>query len=407
MEDVLRDLVVPGDTRIVLLVVDGLGGLPGPAGQTELEAARHPHLDRLAEKADLGMLEMVGPGITPGSGAGHLALFGYDPLQYQIGRGILSALGIGIQPESGDIFARGNFCTLAEDGTILDRRAGRIATAVSAELCSWIESRIGRIEDVVIRLAPEKEHRFVLHLRGDSLSQFVTDTDPQKEGLRPLEAQATRSKGEKTARIVNEFVARALSALRARPRGGLGANGVLLRGFAGIPKIPLFADRTGLRPAAIATYPMYRGLARLLGMKVLPAAEDEDLSALGRSLADAWEGSDFFYVHVKKADSFGEDGDFEAKMRVLEEVDRVLVPAIEALRPDVFAVSGDHSTPAVMKGHSWHPVPLMIASRWTRFRKGATFGEGSCANGRLGTFPARDLMGMLLAHAGRLRKFGA
>lgn len=405
MADLLRGLAQAAQTRIVLLVMDGLGGLPRePGGPTELEAAATPNLDDLARRSALGLLDPVYPAITPGSGPGHLALFGYDPVEHLVGRGILSAFGVGLDVGEGDVALRGNFATLAADGTISDRRAGRIPTQTCRELCARLAREISRLEDVEVIFHPEKEHRLVVLLRGEDLSPEITDTDPQKEGRPIAQAQPRGSDpaAVRTARILNELSRRVVEVLRGRET----ANAVLLRGADRRPCLPSFRDRFGLRAAAIATYPMYRGLARLAGMDILPAPEEEDYAALARTLRDAWDRYDFFFVHVKKTDSYGEDGDFEGKMRVIERVDAVLVPAIRDLAPAAFAVTADHSTPAVLAAHSWHPVPLLLHAKFVR--GGADrFGESACARGELGRLPSRALMGLLLAHAGRLAKYGA
>lgn len=404
--DLPRELRVNASTKIVFLVVDGLGGLPPEAGgKTELETAERPNLNALAPRSLLGLAEIVGAGITPGSGAGHLALFGYEPLQHRVGRGILSALGIGLEVRPENVYARGNFATVDEAGLVIDRRAGRIPTGQCAALCRKLQETVGRIEDVEIGFHPERDHRFVLCLSGAGLGDAVSDTDPQRTGIRPLPALANRAGSEKTARIVNRLLEKAAAALgNEKP-----ANAILLRGFARKPSLATFEERYGLKAAAVATYPMYRGLARLLGMDVLETSEEEDLDRLGEVVRSNWDKYDFFFVHVKKADSFGEDGNFSGKVRVVEAVDRRLVPALIGLKPDVFVVTGDHSSPAVMKSHSWHPVPFLLHARFVRPapRPALEFGETACADGQLGTFPAVRIMAYVLAHAGRLTKFGA
>jgi 2,3-bisphosphoglycerate-independent phosphoglycerate mutase len=401
--EILQSLSQPSPSKIVLLVMDGLGGLPRePGGRTELETARRPNMNALARTASLGLIDMVGSGITPGSGAGHLALFGYDPIEHQIGRGVLSALGIGMDVSAQDVCIRGNFCTLAEDGTIADRRAGRIPTAEAARLCEILGSAIPHIEDAQVAVVPEKEYRFVLRFRGPGLDGRVADTDPQKEGRRPLKAAAEVPEAKKTARLADIFAALAGQALKGRKP----ANGVLLRGFDTYPKIATLRELYGLNAACVGTYPMYRGLAKLVGMEVLTTSEEEDFATLARVLREAWPTFDYFFIHVKKTDSYGEDGNFEKKVEVIERVDAALVPAIVELGPGVLAIAGDHSTPAVVKGHSWHPVPLLLSSPFCRGGE-SEYGETACARGALGRFPAVELMSHLLAHSGRLAKFGA
>ena len=395
---VLKEIVKEGKTKIVLLVIDGVGGLP-VNGKTELEAASIPELDKLARESSCGLIEPVFPGLTPGSGPGHLALFGYHPIKYNIGRGILEALGVDLEVKGGDVTARGNFCTVEGD-VVVDRRAGRISTEKNRELIELLRSKIERIEDVEVILKSGREHRFVLLLRGPGLSDRVTDTDPHKEGERVLSCRATAPEGEKTARVVNEFLSRVREILKNEKP----ANFVLLRGFSGMPDIPLFPDTYKIKACGIATYPMYRGLARLVGMEVYPAGETPQ--DLVHTLRELWQRYDYFYLHVKKTDSYGEDGNFDGKVHMLEEVDRI-IPEILSLSPDVFAVTGDHSTPVLMRSHSWHPVPFILHSRFALPDDAKAFTERECAKGILGRFPALYVTSLLLAHAGRLDKFGA
>ncbi len=397
--ELARRLHRPAASKILWLVLDGLGGLPHPeSGLSELETAHTPHLDALAAESALGLSMPVGYGITPGSGPGHLALFGYDPLQFDIGRGVLEATGIGFPLEPSDVAARGNFCTLAADGTIADRRAGRLPSEQSVAIVERLRGI--RIDGLEVFVEPVREHRFVLVLRGAGLSAAISETDPQAEGVAPLPCRALGPEGEATAAAVNEFVARAAALIGDEPA----ANGLVLRGVASIPSLPQMRDVWGLRPASCAIYPMYRGLARLAGMTALPAGDDigDQTAALG----EHWDDYDYFFCHYKYTDSAGEDGDFDAKVRRLEEFDAAL-PGLRALEPDVLVISGDHSTPAVMAAHSWHPVPFLLYSRTARYRAGAVFSEADCAQGMLGAFPAKEALPLAMAHAGRLAKYGA
>jgi 2,3-bisphosphoglycerate-independent phosphoglycerate mutase len=398
--ELIKRLAQPADTKIVMLVMDGLGGLPGEAGRgTALEAAATPHLDALAAEGVCGLHQPVAAGITPGSGPAHLALFGYDPLHYEVGRGVLAALGIGFDLQPGDVAARGNFCTLDDQGRVSDRRAGRIATELCRDLCGKL--RDISLEGVRIFVEPVKEYRFLLVLRGENLRGDIADTDPQKVGAEPLPPEARSAEAQTTA----DTVARFLEAARERLADDHPANMVLLRGFSQRPQWPTMPEIFGLRPAAVAGYPMYRGVSRLLGMEVLEtgAAVDEELATLLKN----WHDYDFFYCHVKKTDSAGEDGDFDRKAALIEEVDRRL-PHLLELKPDVLIVTGDHSTPAAMKSHSWHPVPVLLHSPTCRPDGVERFGERACMAGGLGPrFPATDLMALAMAHAGRLAKFGA
>jgi 2,3-bisphosphoglycerate-independent phosphoglycerate mutase len=395
----IRQISVISPSKIVMLVIDGLGGLPdAKAGKTELETARTPHLDQLAEKGICGLIDPVSPGITPGSGPGHLALFGYDPLRFKIGRGVLEALGIGFELKKDDVAARGNFCTVDDEGLITDRRAGRITTDKCTELCTLL-SQI-KLKDVKLFISPVKEHRFSLVLRGKELSAELSDTDPQKTGVAPYAAKHTKITARHTAGIVNELISEAKRILaKHRP-----ANMILLRGFSKLPDIPSMFETYKLTPAAIASYPMYKGLAKLVGMKIFNAGSDidEELNILNQHYTE----HDFFYIHVKETDSAGEDGDFKRKVKVIEQVDSAL-PRLLNLKPEVIIVTGDHSTPAVLKGHSWHPVPLLLYSQWCRPDKAKEFSESACVSGGLGRIPATDIMPLAMANALKLKKFGA
>jgi len=398
-----RDLAVKTETRIVQLVVDGLGGLPNETGRSELEVARTPNLDELARRALCGLADPVAPGITPGSGPGHLAIFGYDPLRWEIGRGVLEALGIGVELEPGDVAARGNFVTLDGTGTIVDRRAGRLPTEQCLQLCARLQAEIREIEGVEVLIRPVREHRFALILRGEGLGDALEDTDPQRLGTRPRPVVARDEASERTAHVVRRFLERAFEILADQSP----ANGVTLRGFSRRPNLPSMSDVFRLTPAAIATYPMYRGLARLVGMHLIETPPEEDLSALADRLRENFDRYDYFFVHVKKTDSCGEDGDFEGKVRVLERVDEVLIPAILALRPDVVAITGDHSTPSVLRGHSWHPVPYLLYAKHLQSDDVTEFSERAFLRGGLGRFRLVEGLPQLLAHAQKLLKYGA
>jgi 2,3-bisphosphoglycerate-independent phosphoglycerate mutase len=399
LHDLTRQLHVNNGTKIVLYVGDGLGGLPQkPGGLTELETARTPNLDALAQQGILGGSIPVLPGISPGSGPGHLALFGYDPLKYVIGRGALEATGIGFELQEGDVAIRANFCTLDAAGNITDRRAGRIASDKSAALA--VKLRDVKIPGIKVFVEPVKEHRFVIVFRGPGLAGNVRDTDPQRTSVPPLEPVATDRDSEKTAQIAREFVRQARALLADQPL----ANGLTLRGFSGKPKLPSYEEVYGLNAAAIAVYPMYKGLARLVGMDIVgkPQTLDEQMTLLEQN----WSKYDFFFIHFKYTDSTGEDGDFAAKVKRTEEYDAA-VPRITALKPDVFIATGDHSTPSMLKSHSWHPVPTLLWAANCRTDGCQKFGESECLRGGLGQFEAKYLMTLALANAGRLGKYGA
>jgi len=397
--ELIKTITRPSPAKIVLLVIDGLGGLPDPqTGKTELETANTPHLDQLATKAICGLIDPVGPGITPGSAPGHLALFGYDPLTFTIGRGVLEATGIDFNLESGDVAARGNLCTVDEAGLVTDRRAGRISTAKSTELCQLLDGLV--IDKAKILVRPVKEHRFIVVFRGEGLAPDVSDSDPQQIGVAPRTITALNPQASRTASIASQFVARAKVILAKQHP----ANMVLLRGFSQRPQLPTMGEIYQLKPAAIASYPMYRGLAKMVGMEVLETGTNiEDEFA---TLKQNYANYDFFFLHIKGADSAGEDGDFDRKVRIIERVDNAL-STLMSLEPDVVVVTGDHSTPALLKGHSWHPVPILLYSKWCRPDRVGEFSESACTAGGLGRFPATQVMLLAMANALKLTKFGA
>lgn len=398
-QHILSELVQPASTKIVLLVMDGVGDVPSKEGKTPLQVARKPNLDRLAKESDLGQTIPVMHGVTPGSGPGHLAMFGYDPIKYQIGRGILEALGSDVPVGEKDVVARANFATI-QSGVVVDRRAGRPSTEESAKVVEKLAKSIQRIEDVEISFYPGKEHRFVVKLTGEGLDDRLSDADPQKEGKAFVYTEPLSPEAEKTARIVNKLLDEIKKVLSNEPK----MNCALMRGFSKYPNLPQFPQLYKLKAAAVATYPMYRGIAKLVGMQVVQTGNT--VKEEFETVKSAWKDFDFFYVHVKKTDSYGEDGDFDSKVHVIEEVDEAL-PILLQLQPDALIVTGDHSTPVSLKAHSWHPVPLMICSKYTRRGLSNSFDEFECARGSLGTIYAVDVIGLILAHALRLEKFGA
>jgi 2,3-bisphosphoglycerate-independent phosphoglycerate mutase len=404
--ELMRKLALEEDTKIVLIVLDGLGGLPmTPEGPTELEAARTPNLDALAARSICGLSTAVEPGLTPGSGPGHLSLFGYDPIEHMVQRGVLAALGIGFDLQPGDLAARGNFCSVdPETGVITDRRAGRIPSELGARLCEELcHVQLPAVDQVFVE--PVKEYRFTLILRGEGLEDGLTDTDPQETGVPPLPVKATCPEAEATAELVNRWLAEARAVLAAdAEENGHPANSCNLRGIAKDPGLPKMPEIYKLHCGAIATYPMYRGVAKLAGMEVLPTGETIEDEV--ETLEEHWADYDFFFFHVKKTDSRGEDGDFDAKAAVIEHFDQVL-PDILALEPDVVIVTGDHSTPALWKAHSWHELPVLLWSRYVRPDSAREFGERACMGGGLGHIYHVDLLPLAMAHAKRLAKYGA
>jgi 2,3-bisphosphoglycerate-independent phosphoglycerate mutase len=397
--ELIKQLSITSPTKIVLLVIDGLGGLPHPqTGKSELETASTPNLDRLAKEGNCGLIDPVGMGITPGSSPGHLALFGYDPVKFNVGRGVVETMGIDFELEEKDIAARGNFGTVDKKGLVTDRRAGRISTDKCTELCQLLEKI--EIEGIKLFVLPVREHRFAVVFRGEGLEPEISDSDPQQTGIAPKAVKAQRETARRMADVANEFIEKARKALA----GQHPANMVLLRGFSQRPDIPTMGEVYKLKPAAIASYPMYRGLARLVGMEILEtgASIKEEMATLKKSYADY----DFFFIHIKGTDSAGEDGDFERKVNTIQEIDQAL-PALIDLKPDVMVVTGDHSTPAVLKGHSWHPVPVLLHSRYCRPDRVVEFTEQACIMGGLGRFPGTQVMPLAMANALKLNKFGA
>ena len=394
----LADVCRATESKIVLLVVDGLGGAPHPeTKRTELETARLPNLDRLAGRSAAGLTTPVMQGITPGSGPGHMALFGYDPVKYLMGRGVLEALGIDVELGSGDLAARGNLCTLDNNNNIVDRRAGRIPTAESAPLVEMLNDI--EISGVDVKVYPVQDYRFVLVMRGEGLDDKISETDPQTVGVIPLEARALNDSSERAAAHVRTFVTAAGEALREREY----ANMAMLRGFSLLPELPDFGERYNLNPGAVAAYPMYRGLAKIVGMRVIPTGMtfDDELD----TLEEHFDEHDFFFLHYKPADAAGEDGDFHGKVRTLEALDAGIARLLE-MQPDVLVIAGDHSTPAILAAHSWHPVPLLLHSKWTEGDGIGAFTERECATGSIGRIPATEIMMLAMAHAEKLLKYG-
>ena len=399
--ELIRELHLKNATKMILLVMDGLGGAPVEAGgSTELEAASTPNMDRLANEGTLGQIIPIDFGITPGSGPAHLALFGYDPLVYDAGRGVLEATGIGMTVEAGAVSARGNFCTLDSQGLISDRRAGRIPTDEALPIVESLNAV--QIPEVQIEVRHVREYRFAVIMRGEGLHAAILDTDPQSTGKAPLPATAELPEAEKTAGFFNLWIHAAQAALKDQPK----ANGLTLRGFSSDPALPSFNDVYGVKAACVAVYPMYKGISKLVGMEIVDFKGENPTDEFG-AVKQHWDAFDFFFIHIKKTDSRGEDGDFKKKAEVIETVDAAL-PQLLELEPDVLAITGDHSTPALLRQHSWHPVPLLLWAPATVLADSQDqFGERACQMGGLGTFPSKELLSLMMAHAGRLQKFGA
>ena len=398
-------LLVKTNAKLALIVLDGLGDIAtgGPDSSTPLEAAHTPNLDALTQNSAQGRMIPVAPGITPGSGPGHLGLFGYDPLEFQVGRGVIEALGLGIELKAGDVCARANFCTMDAKGLVTDRRAGRIATEVCEELCDILSKKIKKIGDTQVIIRAGKEHRFVVIFRGKGLEGSLTDSDPNREGLpiaavKPTDAKSAKQK--KAAKLVADFYAAALPLIAKKKP----ANGFLMRGIAHQPAIPTFEQRYGLRAAAIAVYPMYKGLAQLVGMEKIEGPQTI-AEQFERYVAE-YDNYDYFFIHYKYTDKAGEDGNFEAKKKAIEDFDAAL-PILLQKKPDVLAITGDHSTPVAMKGHSWHPQPVLLNSACSGSDKLERFTETGANMGSLGIFEAKYLIRLMQANAKMFDKFGA
>jgi 2,3-bisphosphoglycerate-independent phosphoglycerate mutase len=401
MNHVVDQLATENTTKIIFLVMDGVGGLPMEGkGGTELQVAQKPNLDQLATKSICGLMDPILPGITPGSGPAHFALFGYNPIESNIGRGVLEAAGINLPMTDRDVAIRINFATIDKNGNIIDRRAGRIDTEECKRVCKKIRDNVSLAPDAEFIIEAVKEHRAALLIRGDNLGGELADTDPQKLGVPPLDPQAVNKESQKTAQLAKRFLDQAFKVLSDEQK----ANALLLRGFAKHRPYKSMLERYKLKTLAVANYPMYRGVAFLLNMDLHPVTAD--IKSEFEAVAQNYEKYDFFFVHVKPTDSKGEDGDFDAKVKVIEQVD-ALIPMLTSLNPDVFVVTADHSTPAIMKGHSWHPVPVLLHSKFCRTDNVTKFDEISCIQGGLGRMPSMQLMPIILANAQRLMKYGA
>jgi len=406
LDTLYSELTIKTNAKLALIVLDGVGDIATAAQDymTPLEAARTPNLDALVRQGCAqGRMTPVAPGITPGSGPGHLGLFGYDPLEFEVGRGVIEALGLGMELKAGDVAARANFCTLDQQGLVTDRRAGRIATEICEELCAKLAAKIKKVGDVEVIIKAGKEHRFVVVFRGQGLEGPITSTDPNREGLplataKPEDAQSAGQK--KTAKAINDFYALALPILAQHPK----ANGFLMRGIAHQPDIPMFEQRYGLKAAAIAVYPMYKGLAQLVGMAKIEGPQTI-AEQFERYVAE-YDRYDYFFIHYKYTDKYGEDGNFAAKTKAIEELDAAL-PILLRKMPDVLAITGDHSTPCALKGHSWHPQPVLLHSACSGSDKLERFTETGANAGSLGVFPAKFLIRLMQANARMFDKFGA
>lgn len=397
----LFPLVLQNNKKIIFLILDGLGGLPFTSdGKTELETANTPNMDQLAKAGTLGLAHPIHIGVTPGSGPAHLSLFGYDPFKFFVGRGPMSASGVGVNVNNGDVACRVNFCTLDEKGNVTDRRAGRIPNEIAIPLVERLKTIT--IPGVEVEVVHVREYRFSIIMRGDGLDHRIADTDSQKLGVPPLIITSTDPAAHKTAEYFELFLQKARELIKDEKQ----ANGLLLRGFGTNPNLPSFYERYKLKAACIAVYPMYRGVSKLCGMDIIKFDGTSPADEF-KALADNWNDYDYFFVHIKKTDSMGEDGNFDGKVKIIESVDQAL-PDLLKLNPDVLLITGDHSTPALMKSHSWHPVPVLLSAPGRALPDlQSEFGERACALGGLGVIHSTDLLPLALANTDKLGKYGA
>lgn len=408
-----------GGHKVVLLILDGVGDvITRDQPRTPLDRAVTPNLDALAARSALGRIVPVAQGVTPGSGPGHLALFGYDPAapETDIGRGVLEALGVGMDVGRGDVLARGNFATADAAGELTDRRAGRPSNDENRRLVAKMQESLDgeglggeEQEGVEARLHAGEGHRFVLRLRGDGLSAELRDTDPQATGVPPKPPAADGDSPSREARRTVGLVQRVVAAMERALADEEKANRALLRGFSSLPHLAPMNELYRLRCGAFAGYPLYRGVASVCGMDVVECGKG--MGEVVDAVARHWEDFDYFFLHLKKPDMAGEDGDADAKARAIEAADAE-IPRLMGLGsgghgPAALAITGDHSTPAPMAAHSWHPVPLLLHSRNCFVDEARRFTELEAIRGHVGTIPSMHLMGLLLANAGRLAKYGA
>jgi len=398
-------------SKILFIVIDGVGGLPLPeTGLTELETAFTPNLNKMASRGITGMSMPIAPGIAPGSGVAHLALFGYDPIKYAIGRGAIAAYGVNLDMEKGNVAVRVNFAGFSPEGAVMDRRAGRLSTEKNMKLCKML--RDIKIPGVDIIVETVLDYRSVVIFKGEGLYPNLSDSDPQRVGksIFPGEIKALDDESSSMKEIAIKFVNMANEILKEGAKGIADLEndqhvGILTRGYSWRPEIPSMKDLYKLNKlGAFATYPDYRGVAKIVGMEIAYTGDEleEQIDVLEKSI----DKYDFFFFHVKKTDSAGEDGNFHKKVHLIEEFDN-LVPRLEQLDIDVKVVTGDHSTPATFKGHSWHPVPFVLNGKWCRPDNVKGFSESQCEKGALGQFQATEAMLYALGMAGRIAKFGA
>ena len=415
--------------KAVLIIADGLGGRPSDCGgETCLEAAATPHLDDLAVRGALGLVDPIGPGVRPGSDTAHLSLLGYDPFELYTGRGVFECLGIGLDVRAGDICFRANFATVEARGSglvVVDRRAGRIESGQEELAAALNEIRLKDVASVTFEFRASTQHRGALLLRGPRLSRHVTENDPHGTGEPALrfEAEAGHEDdaAKRTAGALNEFAERSHGALRDHPvnqrrvkNGEPPANFILARGAADCPDVPSIESKYGVRGAVIAGGALYRGVAIACGMTTVdvPGATgglDTDLEAKARATIDALGEFDYVFVHVKGTDNAGHDQDAAAKVAFIERIDSELVgPLVRRLDWDAthLAFTGDHTTPIDYGDHTVEPVPVLYAGPSVAQDATTSFGEREAGRGGLGRFSGRVLP-ILLGYSNWAPKFGS
>jgi len=400
--------------KALLLICDGLGDRPSIEGKTPLQAANTPYLDEISKEGINGLMDTISPGIVPGSDTAHLAILGYDPYKYYPGRGVFEALGADMELCEGDVAFRANFATVDDKMRIIDRRAGRKGSKDLAEALNGLE-----IDHTKIKFTNTTEHRCALVLKGENLSKAVSDVDTHEAGSEvkkcvPLEEG---EKELKTANIVNEFVSQSYDILNEHPvnkerreRGELPANIILLRGAGSYGEVSAMKDRFGFGAACIAGASLYKGVAKYLGMVVVPVEgatgiADTNLNNKAEATLHALEKHDFVFLHVKATDSMGHDGDFEGKKYMISRIDKELVARIKDVDAYI-TVTADHSTPVSIKRHSSDPVPIVIKGEGVRKDGITKFDEVSAASGGLGRIRGVDLMPILSDFMGFYTMFG-
>ncbi|MCK4443355.1 MAG: 2,3-bisphosphoglycerate-independent phosphoglycerate mutase [Thermoplasmata archaeon] len=405
--------------KILLIILDGMADRPVAVlgSKTPLQAANTPNMDWFAKNGMCGQMDPIAPGVRPGSDTSHLAILGYNPHEVYTGRGPFEAAGVGLPMEHGDIAFRCNFGTIDADGTVRDRRAGRIRKGTS-EIARDLDGM--PIEGVKVIFKEATEHRAVLILRGDGLSPKVTDVDPHAVGVKYHECEALEPEAGRTAEIVNEFVERSREILadhevnkKRLKEGDFPANIILPRGSGVFPHLDSLEERFGIRSAAICGVTLIKGICRVAGMKILDVdgatgGLDTDMIAKGKAAIEALESYDFVFLNVKAPDICGHDGDPEGKVKVAERLDMMMSFIRKELRNDVImAVTSDHSTPVSVRDHAGDSVPLIVYGKDIRVDEVSSYDEISVTKGILGRIRGSDLIHILLDQSGRAEKFGS